>query len=58
MHECILIADACKYMVGIKMYTIIGHSKEEILLCSYGPIQGYEDMYELALETNEIAYFI
>ena len=54
-HAHILTVDACRYMAGIIVGVIMGHSKEKILSCRYGPISGCWDAHDLAPEIDKIA---
>lgn len=45
-HAHSLTLDACKYMTGMIVGVIIGHSKEEILSKRYSPVPCYEDTYQ------------
>ncbi len=54
-HGHILAVDACRYMAGLIVGSMLGHSKEKILSRRYCPISGYWNTYELASEIDEIA---
>jgi ADP-ribosylglycohydrolase len=54
-HGHILTVDACRYMAGLIVGAINGHSKEKILSRRYCPVSGYWDAYKLAPEIDEIA---
>ena len=54
-HGSILTVDACKYMAGVIVGAMAGHSKENILSWRYHPVHGQWDAHELAPEIDEIA---
>ena len=54
-HGHILTVDVCRYMAGLIVGAMLGHSKEKILSCRYCPVPGCWDAHGLAPEIDEIA---
>ncbi len=54
-HGHILTVDACRYMAGLIVGAMPGHSKENMLSRRYHPVHGQWSTHELAPEIDEIA---